>query len=90
MNSPTTSSTGAALEVRDLTRTYGAGAGAVTALDGVDLAFAPGTFTAVMGPSGSGKSTFLSCASGLERPTAGREGPRRAANGGDGQSAGVA
>ncbi|WP_296603536.1 ABC transporter ATP-binding protein [Nocardioides sp.] len=73
MNSTTTSHpTGAVLEVRDLARTYGEGAGAVTALDGVDLAFAPGTFTAVMGPSGSGKSTFLSCAAGLEPPTAGR------------------
>ncbi|GAA4711166.1 ABC transporter ATP-binding protein [Nocardioides conyzicola] len=61
-----------ALEVHDLTRTYGEGAGAVTALAGVDLAFAPGTFTAVMGPSGSGKSTFLGCAAGLERPTGGR------------------
>ncbi|HYF71232.1 MAG TPA: ABC transporter ATP-binding protein [Nocardioides sp.] len=74
MNSSSTSpaSRAAALEVHGLTRTYGAGIGAVTALDGVDLAFAPGTFTAVMGPSGSGKSTFLSCAAGLERPSAGR------------------
>jgi putative ABC transport system ATP-binding protein len=61
-----------ALEVRDLAHTYGEGARAVPALAGVDLAFAPGTFTAVMGPSGSGKSTFLNCAAGLERPTAGR------------------
>src|SRR3954463_13583442 len=61
-----------ALEVRGLARQYGAGVGAVPPLSGVDLAFAPGTFTAVMGPSGSGKSTFLSCAAGLERPTEGR------------------
>jgi putative ABC transport system ATP-binding protein len=61
-----------ALEVHDLHHTYGAGTAAVTALAGVDLAFAPGTFTAVMGPSGSGKSTFLTCAAGLERPTSGR------------------
>jgi putative ABC transport system ATP-binding protein len=61
-----------ALEVRDLTRTYGEGDSAVHALNGVDLAFAPGSFTAVMGPSGSGKSTFLNCAAGLERPTSGR------------------
>jgi putative ABC transport system ATP-binding protein len=69
MNSPTSAP---ALEVRGLARTYGEGAGAVTALAGIDLAFAPGTFTAVMGPSGSGKSTLLSCAAGLERPTDGR------------------
>jgi putative ABC transport system ATP-binding protein len=62
----------AALEVRDLTMTYGEGAGAVRALTQVDLTFASGTFTAVMGPSGSGKSTFLNGAAGLARPTAGR------------------
>jgi putative ABC transport system ATP-binding protein len=61
-----------ALEVRGLGRTYGEGAGAVRALHGVDLTFRSGSFTAVMGPSGSGKSTFLTCASGLERPTQGR------------------
>ncbi|MFE2991202.1 ABC transporter ATP-binding protein [Streptomyces sp. NPDC059262] len=43
----------------------------VTALDGVDLDFTTGTFTAVMGPSGSGKSTLLQCAAGLDRPTSG-------------------
>ncbi len=58
-----------ALAVDGLARTYGEGPGAVRALDGVDLAFERGTFTAVMGPSGSGKSTFLTCAAGLERPT---------------------
>ncbi len=43
----------------------------VAALDGVDLDFRSGTFTAVMGPSGSGKSTLLQCAAGLDRPTSG-------------------
>jgi putative ABC transport system ATP-binding protein len=61
-----------ALAVSGLAHTYGEGPGAVRALDGIDLAFHPGTFTAVMGPSGSGKSTFLTCAAGLERPTEGR------------------
>ena len=60
-----------ALEVHDLTKTYGTGAGAVRALDGVSLVLGTGTFTAVMGPSGSGKSTLLNCAAGLERPTEG-------------------
>lgn len=61
-----------ALAVHGLTRTYGSGDAAINALAGVDLAFWPGTFTAVMGPSGSGKSTFLTCAAGLDRPTSGR------------------
>ncbi|NDL59977.1 ABC transporter ATP-binding protein [Phytoactinopolyspora mesophila] len=60
-----------ALEVRALARSYGAGAGSVLALAGVDAAFARGTFTAVMGPSGSGKSTLLACAAGLEAPSSG-------------------
>ncbi len=69
---PQPPATAHALEVHDLGRTYGEGAGAVRALAGVDLAFPVGSFTAVMGPSGSGKSTFLTCAAGLERPTEGR------------------
>ncbi|MEU7400041.1 ABC transporter ATP-binding protein, partial [Streptomyces sp. NPDC044948] len=60
-----------AVELRDVRRQYGRGAGTVHALAGVDLALPRGTFTAVMGPSGSGKSTFLQCAAGLDRPTAG-------------------
>jgi putative ABC transport system ATP-binding protein len=57
--------------LHDVRRVYGRGANAVTALDGITIKFAPGTFTAVMGPSGSGKSTFLHCAAGLDRPTSG-------------------
>jgi putative ABC transport system ATP-binding protein len=50
---------------------YGRGDSAVVALDGVDVDFGAGTFTAVMGPSGSGKSTLLHCAAGLDRPSDG-------------------
>ncbi|MCO5970787.1 ABC transporter ATP-binding protein [Actinoallomurus sp. WRP6H-15] len=52
-------------------RRYGRGANAVHALRGVTIAFAPGTFTAVMGPSGSGKTTLLHCVAGMDRPTSG-------------------
>jgi putative ABC transport system ATP-binding protein len=52
-------------------KVYGRGGAAVVALDDVSIAFARGTFTAVMGPSGSGKSTFLQVAAGLDRPTSG-------------------
>ncbi|MFE1869824.1 ABC transporter ATP-binding protein [Streptomyces sp. NPDC059496] len=61
-----------AIQLKDVTRVFGAGDRAVTALDRVSLDVPRGTFTAVMGPSGSGKSTLLQCAAGLDRPTSGR------------------
>ncbi|RNG30646.1 ABC transporter ATP-binding protein [Streptomyces botrytidirepellens] len=60
-----------AIQLRSVSRRFGSGDGAVTALDQVSLSFPAGTFTAVMGPSGSGKSTLLQCAAGLDRPTSG-------------------
>src|SRR6266536_1263032 len=57
--------------LRGVRAVYRSGRPRVTALDGVTVAFAGGTFTAVMGPSGSGKSTLLHCAAGLDRPTEG-------------------
>jgi len=60
-----------AVRLTGVSRVYGTGPGAVTALAEVTVAFVAGTFTAVMGPSGSGKSTLLHCAAGLDRPTAG-------------------
>jgi putative ABC transport system ATP-binding protein len=56
---------------RDVTKTYGEGAGQVRALDAVTVDIEPGQFTAVMGPSGSGKSTFMNLAAGLDDPTSG-------------------
>ena len=53
-------------------KAYGSGPGEVRALDGVDIAFDAGAFTAVMGPSGSGKSTLLHCSVGLDRLTSGK------------------
>jgi putative ABC transport system ATP-binding protein len=55
-----------------VTKVYGRGPGAVTALDGVTVGFPAGTFTAVMGPSGSGKSTLLHLLGGLDTPTRGQ------------------
>ncbi|MFI0796838.1 ABC transporter ATP-binding protein [Micromonospora rubida] len=60
-----------AVELRAVHRVYGRGDTTIRALDGVDLSFPTGTWTAVMGPSGSGKSTLLHCAAGLERVTSG-------------------
>ncbi|OKI11648.1 ABC transporter [Streptomyces sp. CB02056] len=60
------------MRLDDVHRTYGTGPEAVRALRGVDVEFARGGFTAVMGPSGSGKSTLLQCCAGLDRPDSGR------------------
>jgi putative ABC transport system ATP-binding protein len=61
----------AAVRGAELRMRYGEGATAVDALRGVDVAFADGTFTGIMGPSGSGKSTLLHILAGLEVPTSG-------------------
>ncbi len=61
----------AAVRLDQVTKIYGRGDNAVTALREVSAALEPGSFTAVMGPSGSGKSTFLHVAAGLDRPTSG-------------------
>jgi putative ABC transport system ATP-binding protein len=61
-----------AAEAVGLEKSYGTGATAVRALDGVNISFEQGCFSAVMGPSGSGKSTLMHCMAGLDRPTSGR------------------
>jgi putative ABC transport system ATP-binding protein len=56
----------------DLVKTYGKGDAVVRAIDGINVEFERGRFTAVMGPSGSGKSTLMHCMAGLDTPTSGR------------------
>ena len=54
------------------TKIYGQGDAQVHALNGIDVEFAPGAFTAIMGPTGSGKSTLMQCMAGLDRLTSGQ------------------
>ncbi|OLZ73344.1 peptide ABC transporter ATP-binding protein [Streptomyces sp. IMTB 2501] len=67
----TTTALRAAARVVDAVKVYGGGDTAVHALDGVDVSFPAGRFTAIMGPSGSGKSTLMHCAAGLDTLTSG-------------------
>ncbi|MFM8369115.1 MAG: ABC transporter ATP-binding protein [Chloroflexota bacterium] len=60
------------IQVEKLTKTYGSGATAVTALDRVNLTIREGEFVAIMGPSGCGKSTLLHLLGGLDKPSAGQ------------------
>ena len=56
-----------AITARGLTKQYGA----VTALDGIDLAVSSGTVYALLGPNGAGKTTTINILTTLTRPTAG-------------------
>ena len=59
------------IQTENLTKVYGAGETAITALDQVNLSVHSGELVAVMGPSGCGKSTLLHLLGGLDRPTQG-------------------
>ena len=63
--------TSIAASARGATKVYGTGDTEVIALDNVDVDFATGQLTAIMGPSGSGKSTLLHCMAGLDRLSSG-------------------
>jgi len=60
------------LELKNVSKIYGRGHIAVSAVDGVDLSVQPGEIVLIMGPSGSGKTTLLSMAGLLLRPTSGQ------------------
>ena len=66
------SSSGAGIEFRNVSKRYGADPSAPLAVDNISFEVAPGTLTTILGPSGCGKTTTLRMIAGLESPTAGQ------------------
>jgi ABC-2 type transport system ATP-binding protein len=60
------------LSVQDLRKTYGSGADAVAAVDGVSFDVNRGEVVGVLGPNGAGKTTTIKSILGLVVPSAGR------------------
>lgn len=61
-----------AVEVENLTKIYGRGDTAVTALADATFQVEPGELVAILGPSGSGKTTLLTVIGLINEPTHGR------------------
>ena len=61
----------AIIEIRGLTKRFGTGETAVTALRDIDLTINEGDIFGIIGLSGAGKSTLVRCINLLERPTEG-------------------
>lgn len=59
------------IQIRDMTKTFGTGPDAVTALEHIDLSIERGEIFGIIGLSGAGKSTLVRCMNLLERPTQG-------------------
>lgn len=60
------------ISTENLSRTFGSGDGAVTAVNDVNLAVSTGEFLSLVGRSGSGKTTLLNLMAGLDQPTSGK------------------
>jgi putative ABC transport system ATP-binding protein len=59
------------IEVKELYKIYHETEVEVKAVNGVNLSFDEGEFSAIVGPSGSGKTTLLNVIGGLDKPTSG-------------------
>jgi len=62
----------AIIQISDLYKIYQESVVPVKAVNGIDISFEKGEFTAIVGPSGSGKTTFLNLVGGLDKPTKGK------------------
>ncbi|MGW2623899.1 ABC transporter ATP-binding protein [Micromonospora taraxaci] len=62
---------GASVRASHLTRSFGAGAARIVAVDDLSFTVSPGAVVALRGASGSGKSTLLHLLAGIERPDSG-------------------
>jgi len=60
------------IQIEDLTKTFGRGAEAFTALDDVSVTIASNEFFTLLGPSGCGKTTLLRIIAGFIDPTRGK------------------
>jgi putative ABC transport system ATP-binding protein len=74
LTNPTATSVASLVAARavDVSKIYGRGEAEVRALDGINVEFGTGRFTAIMGPSGSGKSTLMHVLAGLDTLSAGK------------------
>lgn len=68
---PSAESNGPVISAQGVSRVFGSGDTAVTALASIDLSVEQGDFLAVTGRSGSGKTTLLNLLSGLDSPNSG-------------------
>jgi putative ABC transport system ATP-binding protein len=59
------------IAIENLKKTYRDSEVEVHALNGINLAFGQGEFSAIVGPSGSGKTTLLNMIGGLDKPDSG-------------------
>ena len=59
------------LEIRSVTKVYGAGGTRRSVLNKVRINFRKSEFVAILGPSGSGKTTLLNIIGGLDKYTSG-------------------
>lgn len=59
------------IKISKLTKTYNESTIPVHAVNGIDVEFQEGEFTALVGPSGCGKTTFLNMLGGLEQSNSG-------------------